>query len=143
MKELFEKQLMMPDRHSSKGNQLKWEDDGIWYKADYTGYEGLSEYVVSKLLSHSNLDEEEYVPYELVEISYRNRVFTGARSRSILQDDWQIITLERLFKKKDVDAILDEATMYPVEIRERVRSILYEQMRKYQYLFNDSSENSV
>ena len=27
---------------SSKGNQLKWEKDGIWYKADYTGYEGLA-----------------------------------------------------------------------------------------------------
>ena len=29
---------------SSKGNQFKWERNGIWYKADYTGYEGLAEY---------------------------------------------------------------------------------------------------
>ena len=40
MIELFEQQLQQMDRHSSKGNQLKWENNGIWYKADYTGYEG-------------------------------------------------------------------------------------------------------
>jgi hypothetical protein len=34
-------------RQSSKGNQLKWESKGIWYKADYLGYEGLAECVVS------------------------------------------------------------------------------------------------
>lgn len=33
-------------RQSSKGNQLKWENKGVWYKADYTGYEGLSEYLI-------------------------------------------------------------------------------------------------
>ena len=30
---------------SSKGNQLKWKQGEIWYKADYTGYEGLAESV--------------------------------------------------------------------------------------------------
>ena len=25
--------------HTSKGDQRKWEIDGIWYKADYMGYE--------------------------------------------------------------------------------------------------------
>ena len=45
MIELFENDVKLFDRHSSKGNQLKWEKDGIWYKADYTGYEGLAEYV--------------------------------------------------------------------------------------------------
>ena len=42
MVELFENQLKDFSRQSSKGNQLKWENNGIWYKADYTGYEGLS-----------------------------------------------------------------------------------------------------
>ena len=27
--------------HTSKGDQRKWKVDGIWYKADYMGYEGL------------------------------------------------------------------------------------------------------
>ena len=38
--------------HTSKGDQRKWEIDGIWYKADYMGYEGLSELLVSSLLCH-------------------------------------------------------------------------------------------
>ena len=39
----FEQNIRTNDRQSSKGNQLKWENEGIWYKADYTGYEGLVE----------------------------------------------------------------------------------------------------
>lgn len=42
MIELFEQNIRKNDRQSSKGNQLKWENEGIWYKADYTGYEGLT-----------------------------------------------------------------------------------------------------
>ncbi|MDO5407621.1 MAG: hypothetical protein Q4F28_09865 [Eubacteriales bacterium] len=37
--------------HSSKGNQLKWRLGDYWYKADYMGYEGLAEVVVSRLLA--------------------------------------------------------------------------------------------
>ena len=40
---LEEKDLRTAAHQSSKGNQLKWESDGVWYKADYTGYEGLAE----------------------------------------------------------------------------------------------------
>lgn len=61
MVELFE-QDMKADR-SSKGNQLKWENGGVWYKADYTGYEGLAEYMVAGLLAYSTLMPEEYVIY--------------------------------------------------------------------------------
>jgi len=50
MVELIESQLATQIRQSSKGNQLKWKDGEFWYKADYTGYEGLSEYVISHLL---------------------------------------------------------------------------------------------
>ena len=46
MIELFEQNIRTNDRQSSKGNQLKWENEGIWYKADYTGYEGLAEYMI-------------------------------------------------------------------------------------------------
>ena len=41
--------------HTSKGDQLKWKIDDRWYKADYMGYEGLVEYVVSRLLEKSSL----------------------------------------------------------------------------------------
>ena len=39
------------ERHSSKGNQLKWNpaNTETWYKADYMGYEGLAEVLVMKV----------------------------------------------------------------------------------------------
>ena len=97
--ELFEQHIVTTERHSSKGNQLKWKDGEIWYKADYTGYEGLSEYIISNLLKKSSLNSEEFVIYEPVNIRYKNNVFTGVKSNDFLDDDWQIITLERLFKE--------------------------------------------
>lgn len=98
MVELFEQHIRKNDRQSSKGNQLKWEDNGIWYKADYTGYEGLSEYIISHLLKKSTLAKEEYVLYDLEKIKYKENIYTGAKSASFLKEGWQLITLERLFK---------------------------------------------
>ena len=54
MIELFEQNIRTNDRQSSKGNQLKWENKGIWYKADYTGYEGLAEYMIIEYQSMKN-----------------------------------------------------------------------------------------
>ena len=98
MIELFEQNLRQSDRHSSKGNQLKWENEGIWYKADFTGYEGLAEYVVSNLLIKSSLGKNEYVTYDLEQIKYKRQIFNGAKSKNMLTEDWQIITLERAYK---------------------------------------------
>ena len=98
MVELFEQNIRRNDRQSSKGNQLKWEDNGIWYKADYTGYEGLAEYIISHLLKKSTLAEDEYVLYDLEEIKYKEQIYAGVRSASFLKEGWQLITLERLFK---------------------------------------------
>lgn len=95
---LFEQKEKTSCRQSSKGNQLKWENEGIWYKADYTGYEGLSEYMVSHLLQKSSLSEHEFVLYEPEQIAYGAQIFTGVRSHTFLPSGWQLITLERLFK---------------------------------------------
>lgn len=43
--------------------------------------------------------------------------------------------LRFLFTEEDVQGLLEKATTYPVEARERVADMLYSQMRKYQYLF--------
>ena len=94
---LFDKELKDTSTRSSKGNQLKWEKENVWYKADYLGYEGLAEYVVSKLLEKSSLKENEYVNYSLEEISYKAAVFTGCCSDDFT-GDYSVITLERLFK---------------------------------------------
>lgn len=98
MVEVFEQDIKTNDRQSSKGNQLKWKSGENWYKADYTGYEGLAEYLVSHLLQKSTLSKEEYVLYDLEEIKYKSSLYRGVRSKDFLTEDWQIITLERLFQ---------------------------------------------
>ena len=98
MIELFEQNIRTNDRQSSKGNQLKWENKRIWYKADYTGYEGLAEYMISHLLKKSTLTENEFVCYDLEKIKYGSVIYNGVKSKNFLNEDWQIITLERLFK---------------------------------------------
>ena len=69
-------------RQSSKGNQLKWENKGVWYKADYTGYEGLSEYLISNLLCRSTLHEAEFVRYEPEQMRYRQKIYEGVKSEN-------------------------------------------------------------
>lgn len=95
MVELFSGDFRQPNRRSSKGNQLKFVRDGIWYKADYLGYEGLAETMISGLLHFSSLDSSEYVDYDTEELLYNNQAFTGCRSRDFTHG-WQLITLERL-----------------------------------------------
>ena len=75
----FEQNIRTNDRQSSKGNQLKWENEGIWYKADYTGYEGLVEYMISHLLKKSSLAENAFVCYDLEEIKYGTVIYNVQR----------------------------------------------------------------
>ena len=79
MIELFEQDIRSNDRQSSKGNQLKWSSSGNWYKADYTGYEGLAEYAVSALLQKSTLHPHEYVRYDPVQIPYKSIIYNGVK----------------------------------------------------------------
>ena len=97
MVKLFDEDIKMENRQSSKGNQLKFERDGVWYKADYAGYEGLAEYAISKLLAKSTLNADEYVDYELETIEYNDAHFNACKSNDFTEG-WQLITLERLFK---------------------------------------------
>lgn len=113
MVELYENQLKNFDRQSSKGNQLKWQDGEFWYKADYSGYEGLVEYVVSSLLAKSSLRPDEYVKYDLEQVKYKRNLFNGARSHNFLDEDWQLITLERLYKTKKGISLLQAVWKIP------------------------------
>lgn len=116
---LFEQDVKTNDRQSSKGNQLKWETNGIWYKADYTGYEGLAEYVISHLLTKSTLLEEEYVLYDLEQIRYKTTMYNGVKSNNFLKEGWQIITLERLFQNFFNESLY--ASIYKIkDYRERL-----------------------
>ncbi|MEY8424427.1 hypothetical protein AALB52_17130 [Lachnospiraceae bacterium 38-14] len=98
MVELSEQDIRTNNRQSSKGNQLKWYKNEIWYKADYTGYEGLAEYVVSNLLEWSNLKKGEYIGYNTEEICCGYARYLGCSSTNFLSEGWHLITLERLFQ---------------------------------------------
>jgi len=123
MVELFEQDVLTNDRQSSKGNQLKWKNAGNWYKADYVGYEGLAEYMISHLLQKSALRSEEYVIYEPEQIKYRETVYNGVKSADFVQSGWQIITLERLFKSFSGESLTQ--VIYRIkEPKERLRFIV-------------------
>lgn len=96
---LSEKELRQ-EPGSSKGNQLKWRSGEYWYKADYTGYEGFSEYMCSRVLKYSSLHEDDFVLYDTEQIAYRAQHLNGCRSRNFLPDGWQLFTLERLVRQK-------------------------------------------
>lgn len=100
MIELLESELKTFKGHSSKGNQLKWLRDDIWYKTDYTGYEGLSEYIVSVLLAKSNLRDNDFVLYDTENIKYKHSFFTGAKSADFMKEGDQLITLSRLYNTR-------------------------------------------
>lgn len=84
MIELFGQTSKTLDRQSSKGNQLKWYDEEKWYKADYAGYEGLAEYVVSNLLMFSSLHSSEFTMYQTEAIVYKEQNYRGCRSQNFM-----------------------------------------------------------
>ena len=66
------------------------------------------------------------------------------RAKTICQDfDEQLDTSEKLyggnlklyFTKQDVEKLLEQVNIYSEDIKTRVKNILFEQMRRYQYLF--------
>ncbi len=89
--------------HTSKGNQLKWQQDGYWYKADQFGYEGVAETVVSLFLKLVG-SPFYYVSYEQATIKYEGKTYTGCRSRDFYETNpglfgYELIPLERLHRQ--------------------------------------------
>lgn len=150
MVRLFEQEMQGAIRQSSKGNQLKWlkeevwdnaapEQRGVrkrsgetmlktWYKADYTGYEGLAEYMVSRLLGYSNMSAEEYVVYDTEKIQYSSQIYLGCKSINFLPKGWQMITLERLFKNNFGQSLYK--SLYTIENHEYRLKFLVDQVQR-------------
>ena len=84
--------------HTSKGDQLKWKIDDRWYKADYMGYEGLSEVLVSDLLQKSTCPFP-FVEYEAAVIEYNGKIFQGCSSLDFLKANQVLIPLEKLYRR--------------------------------------------
>lgn len=96
--EILKENIETGSGHSSKGNQLKWEQDGWWYKADAFGFESLAEVLISRLLLKSTLTEmpQYLVEYEPVNIVYKGNIYRGCRSRNFKAENEELIPLERL-----------------------------------------------
>lgn len=128
--EISKEYIVTGAEHSSTGDQLKWLQDGYWYKADRLGFESLAEVVVSRLLQYSNV--EEFVKYEPTMITYGERTYRGCRSENFKGENEEIISLEHLSKnytgfglEKTLGRIDDvkERILYTVELVENVTGL--------------------
>ena len=94
---------------TSEGSQIKYRKDNYWYKKDNRGHEGRTEYLCSKLLSFSTLEQSEYVEYEQ---GYINQNM-GCRSKNFLNpgdllvfNDTKVIPA-RLYGKKETGGAIE------------------------------------
>ena len=76
---------------SSVGTQAKYYDRGYWLKADRAGTESTAEYLISLVLSCSDI--RDYVTYEKCTINGK----PGCRSKSFLSVDEAFISFQRLY----------------------------------------------
>jgi predicted metallopeptidase len=90
---------------SSRGNQLKFYSDNFWYKYDTYGYEGLAEYIISKILLKNNIN---CVNYKIVEITYNGEIKLGVKSENFKQANQEVITLARLFQANGISLVSKE-----------------------------------
>lgn len=91
--ENLESAYIVMQEGTSEGTQIKFKRKGYWYKKDNRGQEGLTEYLVSRLLDFTTLDSSEYIRYEAGIINGGH----GCRSRNFLGGDEELITFYRLY----------------------------------------------
>ena len=106
--------------HSSKGNQMKWKQDGYWYKADQFGYESLSEVVTSRLLERSTVkDVTNYTPAEIV---YRDKTYRGCCSKDFRKPEELLVPVERLFKSYTSIGLAKQIARI-ADVKERIKYV--------------------
>ena len=79
---------------TSDGTQDKFFKDGLWFKLDRYGGEGIAETVASIILEESGLDSSKFVKYTPCLINGKS----GCYSKNFLNEDESFITFYRLFK---------------------------------------------
>jgi len=75
---------------TSEGTQDKYFKDGVWYKTDRFGGEGFNEYITSRILECTSI--QNFVKYQEVEING----IAGCKSDNFLSDDEEYISIYRL-----------------------------------------------
>ena len=81
---------------TSKGNQIKWYKDGIYYKADSFGYEGLAEVMANILAKH--IKDFDYTEYKLCTIVEGDRQYNGCYCSSFLEDSESYLSFMRILE---------------------------------------------
>lgn len=104
--------------HSSKGNQMKWRQDGFWYKVDQFGYESLAEVVTSHLLMKSNITYTTL--YHPVIIIYQGKEYRGCYSENFRKSEELLVPLERLFKNYTTLGLAKQIA-HISDVKERIR----------------------
>ena len=92
---------------TSDGTQDKFFKDGLWFKLDRYGGEGIAETAASIILRESGMDESQFVSYLPCLINGK----TGCYSANFLQGDEEFITLYRLYKNstgRDLAAVCEK-----------------------------------
>lgn len=110
---------------SSRGSQIKFYKDGYWYKIDEAGPEGIAEALVTLVLNHSSLSEQEYVKYEMCNIHYSGKTYKGCRSKNFLNEDEQFLSYEHIYQMLS-GKNLSEEIIHLANPEERIRLILTE-----------------
>lgn len=108
--------------HTSKGDQRKWEIDGVWYKADYMGYEGLAELVVSNLLRKSSV-KYPFVIYELAKIDYNGSTMNACVSRDFRKKGQVLIPLEKLFRQYTGESLAVKLAEF-TDVKDRIEYLV-------------------
>lgn len=119
---LHDSDVIRLNRNSSKGNQLKWKKDDIWYKADQNGYEGLAEYFISELLRETNIDQ--FVHYDMCQVEYNQFVYNGCSSQNFLAEYETLITLPRLFQAYLNEDLINECERLDYTEKDCLRHIV-------------------
>ncbi|MCQ2550381.1 MAG: hypothetical protein MJ134_10130 [Lachnospiraceae bacterium] len=117
--ESIDEQYIVNQTGTSEGTQIKYYKDGYWYKKDNRGKEGLTEYLISQMLLHSDLNPDEYVLYEQGTINGK----AGCRSANFLKPGDELITLYRLYYNqfgKDLSNVIGQMNT----MEERIRYVL-------------------
>lgn len=85
-------QALVMVQGSSRGTQPKYYDGGYWYKLNNLGYEGYAEYLVSRVLECTNVDD--FVRYETCMINGR----PGCRSKNFIREQESFLSFQRLYE---------------------------------------------
>ena len=124
---------------TSDGTQDKYYKDGLWFKLDRYGGEGLAETVASLILKESGLAPNLFVEYKPCLINGKN----GCYSKNFLKENESFITLYRLYKNvtgRDLATVTskmdyDDAIEYTVNfIKEHTKLDIREYLANTFYL---------